>query len=386
MPAPEGTGLRFVGTEGAIWGAGFVFLDEISRCRPELQNKLFPLIHERRVAGLDLPDLRQRWAAMNPPAPQGEGAEDAGGPLYLGSEALDAALADRFAFVLRVPAWGDLSEEDRFALVAGRRPAGATPLARGEMARLVRRAARRASEVERRAGELVADYVVRIVDLLGRAQLALSPRRARMLVRAVASVHGARLALGEAEPAIEASAELALRSALPQNAEDVPPGYATVVAAHKQAWQLAVLGRKDAWCGVLSEGDPGQRIAVAARAGLAGEPCEARRIGLATAAFLAFRDGGALTPPAWEALARLARRVLEPHQRVEPVSPGPELERWREIQSALAREGTDGIRSPLARSFVLAGFPDLWRRVDWRVALARFRADLTLLDVREAVA
>ena len=103
MPAPEGAGLRFVGTEGAIWGAGFVFLDEISRCRPELQNKLFPLIHERRVAGLDLPDLRQRWAAMNPPAPQGEGAEDAGGPLYLGSEALDAALADRFAFVLRVP-------------------------------------------------------------------------------------------------------------------------------------------------------------------------------------------------------------------------------------------------------------------------------------------
>jgi hypothetical protein len=237
------------------------------------------------------------------------------------------------------------------------------------------------------------------VDLLGRAQLALSPRRARMLVRAVASVHGARLALGEAEPAIEASAELALRSALPQNAEDVPPGYATVVAAHKQAWQLAALGRKDAWRGVLSEGDPGQRIAAAARArldaerlsrtvtqALAAEPCDARRIGLATAAFLAFREGGSLTPPAWEALARLARRVLEPRQRVEPVSPGPELERWREIQSALAREGTDGIRSPLARSFVLAGFPDLWRRVDWRDALARFRADLTLLDVREAVA
>lgn len=45
LPDDHGPGLRFVGTQGAIWGAGFVFLDEISRCRPELQNKLFPLIH-----------------------------------------------------------------------------------------------------------------------------------------------------------------------------------------------------------------------------------------------------------------------------------------------------------------------------------------------------
>jgi MoxR-like ATPase len=31
-----------------------VFIDEISRCRPEVQNKLFSLIHERCVQGLPL--------------------------------------------------------------------------------------------------------------------------------------------------------------------------------------------------------------------------------------------------------------------------------------------------------------------------------------------
>ena len=60
---------RFVSTPGSIWDAEFVFFDEISRCRADLQNKLFPIVHERRVAGIDLHKLQHRWAAMNPPAP-----------------------------------------------------------------------------------------------------------------------------------------------------------------------------------------------------------------------------------------------------------------------------------------------------------------------------
>ena len=68
MPDERG-GLRFVGTPGAIWDAEFVFFDEVDRCRPDLQNKLFPIVHERRVAGVGLPRLRHRWAAMNPPSP-----------------------------------------------------------------------------------------------------------------------------------------------------------------------------------------------------------------------------------------------------------------------------------------------------------------------------
>ena len=107
LPTDDG-GLRFVGTRGAIWGAGFVFFDEVNRCRPDLQNKLFPIVHEKRIAGTNLDDLRYRWAAMNPPS---------GG--YLGAEMLDIALADRFPVIARVPEWAQLSRTDRERIASG---------------------------------------------------------------------------------------------------------------------------------------------------------------------------------------------------------------------------------------------------------------------------
>jgi len=56
-PLPNGRGgLEFIQTPASIWGANAVF-DEISRCRPDLQNKLFPIIHERRVQGILLDKL-----------------------------------------------------------------------------------------------------------------------------------------------------------------------------------------------------------------------------------------------------------------------------------------------------------------------------------------
>ena len=117
IPLPEaGTNrLQFVTTPGAIWDAEFVFFDEISRCRPDLQNKMFPIVHERRIAGIRLDKLRHRWAAMNPPAP--EDPDTAIGEYYLGSEPLDPALVDRFPFVVPVPNWRQLRKEDRRRLV-----------------------------------------------------------------------------------------------------------------------------------------------------------------------------------------------------------------------------------------------------------------------------
>ncbi len=104
IPIPDEAGkLRFVGTEAAIWDAEIVFFDELTRCRPDLQNKLFPIVHERRVAGVRLEKLQHRWAAMNPPAP--DDADGVDGDVYLGAEPLDPALADRFPFVVRVPTW-----------------------------------------------------------------------------------------------------------------------------------------------------------------------------------------------------------------------------------------------------------------------------------------
>ncbi len=102
-PLPNGNGsLQYVQTPSSIWGAEVVFFDEISRCRPDLQNKLFPIIHERRVQGIALDKLIYRWSAMNPPL--GELDDEQG---YRGSEPLDQALADRFAFVVEMPAWDE---------------------------------------------------------------------------------------------------------------------------------------------------------------------------------------------------------------------------------------------------------------------------------------
>ena len=59
LPDEQGT-LRYVQTPSSVWEAQAVFIDEISRCRPDLQNKLFPIIHERRVQGIELTKLVYR--------------------------------------------------------------------------------------------------------------------------------------------------------------------------------------------------------------------------------------------------------------------------------------------------------------------------------------
>ena len=110
-PLPNSRGeLDYVKTPASIWGAAAVFIDEIARCRPEVQNKLFSIIHEKCIQGMALQGLRYRWSAMNPPATD----DEANG--YTGCEPLDAALADRFAFVVAIPDWTALSAPVQIAL------------------------------------------------------------------------------------------------------------------------------------------------------------------------------------------------------------------------------------------------------------------------------
>ena len=128
VPTPDHRALRFITTPAAIWGAEAVFLDEISRTRTDLANKLFPIVHEKRVQGIELRGLRYRWAAMNPPqvwqASVGDEAEE-----YAGSIPLDLALADRFSFVVQVPGWAELGKGARRDIVdGGPLPEAITPL------------------------------------------------------------------------------------------------------------------------------------------------------------------------------------------------------------------------------------------------------------------
>ncbi len=413
LPDEDGTGLRFVATGGAVWGAGFAFFDEISRCRADLANKLFPIIHERRVAGVDLPGLQHRWAAMNPPAPADPdtaGGDDAAAAaeVYLGSESLDPALADRFWFVVAVPGWAQLSGEDRRALVldAGGVPpemaagsSGTETASLSWLASLVGAVSAAVPALEAALAGRVADYIVDLVNQLGRSGLPQSPRRARLLARAVVAVHAARAALGGVAPEtlgdLERSAEIAVAAALPQTASEVPPSPATVRAAHRHAWEVSGLAADDAWRRVLEEPDPLERVALGDRLAvgdavlsrlvtqaLASLPSDARRVGAATAMFLSFRERRDLAPAAFGPLADLAQRVLRPRRVTEQVPPGRALETWREISAHLARHpaGADDGEA-LARAFLLGGYPDLWAGHDWRDALREFRQDLERFGV-----
>lgn len=386
LPAEDGSHLRFVSTPGSIWGAEFVFLDEISRCRADLANKLFPIVHERRVAGIDLGSLQHRWAAMNPPAPANPADLADAGSIYLGSEALDPALTDRFPFILRVPSWKELSPEERADLVSGEADdadaSEALPALVGECGRLI-------STLAEACVRQVAGYVVILMDQLDASDLPQSPRRARMFARSILAVHAARIALGAPDADLEESALLAVSGGLPQTASETPPSPAKVFAAHRQAWELSALSENDAWRQILSERDPVDRIKKGHRLdlsqedlgrlvtrALAAQPTDAARMALSATLLLTFRDTCDLTPAAWESALQFGRRVLEPRSVAASVTQGPKLELWREINAWLAASDLPQHQLKLAGNFLLGGFPDLWERSDWQAEVAGFLGQL----------
>jgi len=406
LPEADGESLRFVATPSSIWDAEFIFFDEISRCRPDLQNKLFPIIHERRVTGIRLSKLRHRWAAMNPPAPDDPDINSHPGEYYLGSEPLDPALADRFPFIVTVPGWRSLSKDDRRRLISHMDNflASDWEAPRANETRrlnlLVERCAEHIPALEEELADWLGDYVMHVVDLLEKAQLPQSPRRARMLARSVAAVHAARLVLEDEDADLEVSAEIALTFGLPQNAFEAPPSQATIVGAHKQAWEISKLVEGDTWRQVLEEFDPVRRILLADQLNfsdsdmsrlitqaLSVEPSDARRVGLATVLFLVFHQKRNLDPAAWEPLAQFASRVLEPRTITSAVRPGVDMNTWQEIQDWLeTRPEQDGPLAWLERNYVLSGYPELWRRHKWPEAVERFHADLLLFNVLEDLA
>lgn len=67
----------------------FLFIDEISRCNPQMQNKWFELVRDRKIMGMQT-SANRAFAAMNPDT-------------YAGSNTLDEAFMGRFAFFLPAP-------------------------------------------------------------------------------------------------------------------------------------------------------------------------------------------------------------------------------------------------------------------------------------------
>uniref|UniRef100_Q027Y4 ATPase associated with various cellular activities, AAA_5 n=1 Tax=Solibacter usitatus (strain Ellin6076) TaxID=234267 RepID=Q027Y4_SOLUE len=361
-PLPNGSGgLDYIQTPAAIWGAQSVFIDEISRCRPEVQNKLFSIVHERCVQGLPLRDLVYRWSAMNPPA-----GDDGDSP-YAGSEPLDRALADRFAFILDIPDWQRLGQDaqERLILTAD------MPLDSAAALRLpaaLETGRRMAARIRDSLSEVLARYVRIVCALLRQANLVLSPRRAVMLLRNIAGVHAARLLdAPDADPA--ASAFLALRHSLPQRATGEAVNETSVLAAHKEAWKSAGVPKDSPIHVLMAEPDPLHRALAAVRCASLGKRefstvvCDCLA-GLAPGARHAlaahlFESGaaGRLVAAVAEQAAAWYGVTATPQSLNETVHAGGSRHRvWQQVLSRLGRLDRDDPETPAATNLLVGLF------------------------------
>lgn len=256
VPNAARDGLTYLRTPGDLWQAESVFLDEISRCRPETQNKLFAIVHEKRIQGLPLAQLRYRWAAMNPP-PSPNASDDE--EVYEGSLPLDPALADRFPWVLPLPALAELKREDRLALIAG---GDALPADLPDVGALVARTSGILARTPQTDRDWAGAYVDALIPPLLAARFGISGRRAVHLAKSVLAVQAASEAL-DLPMGLSDAAFLALKYGLPQRAQARDPGEQKLKALHREALAAAGLPKESPWHALRAIADPVARVAAA---------------------------------------------------------------------------------------------------------------------------
>ena len=249
-PDKDNAGVRFLQTPATVWGAESVLIDEISRCKPEHQNRLFSLVHERRIQGIPLPKLRFRWAAMNPCSSDQSGTED-----YAGSEALDPALADRFALFVQASDWAELTTDERLLIAA---PAGEGRVSddggclRQDIARWRNEFIQR---IENCPPEILR-YVTTAVSALNTAGIRISPRRSRLMAR---SLLAATIVSGKSSELIY---RLVLQASLPHPCWGVFPPREAVAAAHRAAWDSASASSRNWLSAFMVEKNLARKLAI----------------------------------------------------------------------------------------------------------------------------
>jgi MoxR-like ATPase len=384
-PLPDERGqLRFVETPASVWGAQAVFVDEISRARLDMQNRLFPIVHERRVQGIDLADLRHRWAAMNPPA-----ADDEDAP-YTGSHPLDAALADRFAFHVPMPDWRQFGAEEQEAVIRAH-TAGPDADAPAAWSAALQRTGELMPQVERLWAVPVARYVRHLAALLDEAGFALSARRAGMLARNVAAVHAARLACDPlATP--EDSAWLATVHSMPFAACGKPLEGGKLLAAHRQAWQATAVRPDDPMSRILVARDPLERVRLA----LGAELPDGELAAIVTDALQALPDGARHALAQWlfesgaverlplvaaDAVAEAYRDVACVRQVCETVRRGGTMHLvWQAVQRHVAGDKAPGAERRANLLAALFGRKRLQSEADVGSALEHYAATCARLE------
>lgn len=176
IPVNNNTSLSYISNPNSIWDAEVVFIDELNRTKPELQNKLFPIIYDKRVQGTSLTKLKYRWAAMNPPSKDDDEEDSLS---YIGAMPLDPALADRFPFIIEVPTWDDLNDADKKNMLSDNH------LGRHEFPidihELINETKECYKTILETSEESISNYIITLLGLLKNSFGYFSSRRATML-------------------------------------------------------------------------------------------------------------------------------------------------------------------------------------------------------------
>ncbi len=234
-PDTENGGVKFLETPATVWGAQSVLIDEISRCKPEHQNRLFSIIQERRLQGILLKNLRFRWAAMNPCNMDQNGYEN-----YSGSEPLDPALADRFSLFVKAGDWDELSDDEKKKVAD---PAGEGAIAEdhGELKAQVENWRAVFLEQVNHCPPVILSYVTVAASLFGSSRVRISPRRTRLMTR---SLLAAAIVCGEINQKLF---KTVLGCSLPQLTWGEEVKAEIIAAVHRSAWDTATAKGDEKW-------------------------------------------------------------------------------------------------------------------------------------------
>ena len=238
VPIKNNTELSYISNPNSIWEAEVVFIDELNRTKPELQNKLFPIIYDKRVQGTNLTKLKYRWAAMNPPSKDDEEDDMS----YLGASPLDPALVDRFTYIVEVPTWEDLSDEDKKKMLFDNH------LGRHEFPVNINKLIKDVKDCYEKLviqnKEAVTKYIITLMSLLKNSFGYFSARRATMLEDSLLYIYASLIVINNylhKKTTFEEAAYLHIQNTIPIVTNEVVDK-ALLMNICAQALQLANLG------------------------------------------------------------------------------------------------------------------------------------------------
>ena len=368
FPSEDQQEVRFLPTPATVWEAESVLIDELSRCKSETQNKFFSIIHEKIIQGISLETLRFRWAAMNPFAFTGDESEES----YTGSEPLDPALADRFAFVINVPDWCDISREDQ-ELIIFPEGEGAVSYDQGELKMFVSQGRKLFLNRIALPDHGLVMYCRLVTDFLNRSGVRISPRRARLLCRNIIAALVVSEISGESidNTRLKAIYKNVLRWSVPHRAyrENFPEH--AIESAHAEAIRLVLESNaEERWLtefrlvpaleqklNLLINSSANGDIKSLALLQLLNQETVSRKTAFAFAAFPILNKYNVFTEEAFNELTRIANEVLvfegkmewrENFNDVHSVHPT-----WSECQKIINELSADECRANRAKHYFL---------------------------------